>query len=154
MNIKITILILGCSIAVAGNSQDPAFQECEPGKKWSGITLQYYQVGTSYKGGLKKIKSHFFTIKNSLDGRNESGYLTLRFMVNCRGDVGKIETLACTFDFNPKEFNSHLCNQLVDRLYELGPWQAGKTADGVAVDSEKFLTFIFKNGVLTDIVPK
>jgi hypothetical protein len=148
-HIKMLTLLLSF-VSTFANAQD--FYLCEGNRKWNGITLQYYHVGTEYPGGLRALKTHFSKLQ--LPASDNTGYLTLRFMVNCKGDIGMFETLGCTKDFKEMNFDDHLVSAVKKSLIDFGKWNAGKTGDGVAIDSQKFLTFVIDKGKLVDIVPK
>lgn len=75
-------------------------------------------------------------------------------MINCRGELGMIEVLGCTKDFQVKVFDVKLINKIKTLLFSLGNWNPGKDGTGVPVDSQKFLTFVFQIGALKDILPK
>lgn len=129
------------------------FTSCFPIHHYGGVWPQYYQVGTSNTGKLREIKkicSSYIKPKNCTD----SGYLTFRFLVNCHGKIGEIEILECTEQFEPLIFSKEIKDQLLSFLIHRIEWIPGCDQNGVPVDSQKFLTFIFSNGELIDIVPK
>jgi hypothetical protein len=149
VHISFIVLILLFSTTLVG-AQD--FYLCEGNRKWNGITLQYYHVGTECPGGLRALRIYFSKLQ--LPPSDNTGYLTLRFMVNCKGDIGMFETLGCTRDFKEMHFDDKVTRAVTRALIDFGKWNAGKTGDGVAIDSQKFLTFVIDKGKLVDIVPK
>lgn len=151
---RVVGIIILFTVPFASFAQNRAFKLCQGDRKWGGITLQSYHVGTSYPGGIRIIKMHFNERYISTNEPKDTGYLTLRFMVNCDGDIGKIEVLGSSRDFRRIDFSNESVDQLKALLYDLGKWTPGKTSDGVPVDSQKYLTFILNNGSLIDIVPK
>jgi hypothetical protein len=111
-------------------------------------------VGTSYNGGLRRIKEVFFSGYKSPLNNQQTGYLTLRFLVDCKGDIDRIEVLSCTRQFKKMNFDDTISEQLIELLHKLGKWNPGKIENIQPVVSQKYLTFIINDGNLVDIVPK
>jgi len=115
--------------------------------------LQYYQAGTCYSGGLRKIKQHFFSNVTPELSFGDSGYLTIRFIVHEDGTITIVDILHCSKEFRPFRFNDNLVDELILCLHQLGRWNPG-TVQNQPIKSMKYLTFIIQNGLVVDIVPK
>ncbi len=105
-----------------------------------------------YKGGKKAIWS---TIKNHLDKEKlfkESGYLTFRFVVNCKGEKGRIITEQADLDFQKKTFNKETVHHFYTILQEINDWIPTKIREE-NVDAYFYLTFKLEDGMLVELLP-
>lgn len=101
------------------------------------------------KGNLKKF------IDKKLDNsklNHESGYLTFRFVINCKGQAGKFVTNEVDFDYNEKQFSKQTVMHLYDIISSIEKWKACVIRN-VKKDSYFYVTFILKNGKIQDILP-
>lgn len=101
------------------------------------------------KGNLKKL------VTKQLDTtklKNESGYLTYRFVINCKGEAGKYVTNEADFDYNEKEFDVETKTHLYKILSSVEKWKPCIIRNQ-SVDSYFYITFILKNGKIEDILP-
>ena len=83
---------------------------------------------------------------------SESGYLTFRFVVNCRGEAGRFVTEQADIDFQAKQFNPQTVAHLYDIVYGLKDWSP-TMIDGEARDAYFYLTFRLVDGKIVDILP-
>ncbi|WP_062062307.1 hypothetical protein [Aquimarina longa] len=101
------------------------------------------------KGNLKKF------IDEKLDNsklNDETGYLTFRFVINCKGKAGKFVTNQADFDYNKKQFSKQTVMHLYDILSSVEKWKPCVIRN-VKRDSYFYVTFILKNGEIQDILP-
>ncbi|APD07545.1 hypothetical protein UJ101_02041 [Flavobacteriaceae bacterium UJ101] len=118
---------------------------------------QYYYngEGTNYKGGLKKIKKEIFekyiTPKYS---KNQTGFITFRFIVNCKGEKGQFVLKELNSRYESFQFNEEIINQLFNIIIGLNEWNPGLRKNGTAYDNYKHLTFKLQDGKIIDILPK
>lgn len=117
--------------------------------------FDYYNGGDTYgyKGGKRVVWQH---IRQNLKEEklfDESGYLTFRFIVNCRGESGRFVTEQSDLDYQRKTFSPETvahCYELVKGLKDWDPTHR----DGEIVDAIFYFTFKLKDGQLIDILPK
>jgi len=105
-----------------------------------------------YRGGKKNI---WDITKRQLKEEklfNESGYLTFRFIVNCKGQAGKYITEEADLDFQRKEFNSETATHFYKILRSMEDW-IPTNINGEDVDAYFYLTFKLKDGKLIEILP-
>lgn len=133
--------------------QSYSFESCFDKSTYGDIWPQSYQTGAGYKGGLYVLKPIFFEQFKRTSESSDNGYFTVRFIISCESKIGQFEILQSSFDFKPMNFTSEVHYQLMDIMNGLTDWQVGKDGHGNKIDSQKFLTFIIKNGSLIDIVP-
>jgi hypothetical protein len=101
------------------------------------------------KNGLLK------DIKTQLDSsllKNESGFLTFRFVVNCNGEAGWFVSECVDLDYQSKEFDDELRNHLFNILYLLDSWRPVKLREAKQ-DAYFYITFRMIDGKITDILP-
>ncbi|QNK78285.1 hypothetical protein H7F37_04150 [Winogradskyella sp. PAMC22761] len=127
-------------IAFDKNIDNSAFIVCNEDR----IT-QYYSVGTNYQGGERTIKKELNELINSLNF-NESGFITYRFVVNCKNRVGRFRVKMVNSDLKENSFKSNNIKQIQESIKSLNGWKAGKLLDSYYV-----LNFKIQNGKITDI---
>ncbi|MHA7057427.1 hypothetical protein ACWGOQ_0009440 [Aquimarina sp. M1] len=118
--------------------------------------VDYYNGGNDRagfiggKGNLKKL------VGSKLDTNklhNESGYLTFRFVINCKGKAGKFITdESADFDYNKKQFSKKTVMHLYDIISGVEQWKPCVIRN-TKRDSYFYVTFILKNGEIQDILP-
>jgi hypothetical protein len=127
---------------------DPDFKLCDENR-----VFQYYNFGKGlqYHGEKIKINEHF----NGLiakEQKDESGFLTIRFIVNCQGKTGRYRVQGMNNDYKEKAFNKNLTSQLLSLTKQLDGWVVGEY-EGKAYDYYQYLTFKIENGKLIEIMP-
>ena len=106
---------------------------------------QYYSVETNYQGGEKNIKKELNKLINNLNF-NESGFITYRFVVNCKNEVGRFRIKMVNSDLKENSFKSNNIKQIQESIKGLNGWESGKLLDSYYV-----LNFKIQNGKITDI---
>jgi len=107
-------------------------------------------------GGFYPNKRHFLNsvyqqIDSSLlDGA--SGYLTFRFVINCKGEAGWFTTEMASLDFEKNTFQKPLVMHLFEILKMQKLWTPS-ILRGKETDEYFYVTFKFKNGKLETILP-
>ena len=132
---------------------NPDFQLCD-----ESIVVDYYNVNgpddhaAGYIGGPKAIKRLIHSDYPELNLKDESGMLTIRFIINCNGEIGRFEIIENDLDFQPKKFDEEVKSQLFEITQKLENWRPNHLK-GQNRDCAMYLTYKIKNGVLTDILP-
>ncbi len=127
---------------------DPSFKACR-----ENYIPQYYSTNSDFKGEKPALEAYFREkfIKNKAHAR-ESGYITIRFVVNCRGQTGRFRVQEIGLDYLPKKFPSALTNRLLELTKQLDGWQPGQR-NGLQLDCYQYLTFTINNGDISQIMP-
>src|ERR1041385_7696387 len=88
-------------ISVDANLDDPNFKVCDENR-----IHQYYNFGKAlqYKGEKVKIIEHFKVFKRS-NSDNDTGLVTIRFVVNCNGETGRFRVQGMSNDYTEKSFS-------------------------------------------------
>lgn len=105
-----------------------------------------------FEPGKDSLRNYYLSKYDNLGIINESGYVTLRFVLNCKGEKGWYEIKQLGLDFEEKEFNKLTVDQLFDLTEALGSWTP-IVFDDNNFDSYFHLTFKIDNGELVEILP-
>jgi hypothetical protein len=134
-------------IAFDAKLDDPAFKVCDEKK-----IVQDYSVGTKFEGERKALIDYFtkgFVYKNNYSGN--SGYITIRFIVNCKGESGRFRVYQLNEDFQENKFHPELVNHFLQQLKEVKGWIPGNYKK-VDYDSYDHIVFKIENGKLKDVL--
>ena len=115
---------------------------------------QYYNFGKGlqYKGEKIAINKYF---GENFKGRNqigETGFLTIRFIVNCEGKTGRFRTEGMDDNYQTKKFNEGLENRILQLVKQMDGWVIGEIS-GQKIDYYQYLTFKLENGKIIEIMP-
>jgi hypothetical protein len=135
-------------IAFDEKIDDPIFKVCTTGR-----IPQYYEFGKSlqYKGEKSAIDKHFEILKQN-ESTAESGYITIRFILNCEGKTGRYRVEEMNNDYQPISFDKKLVGKILTLTKELSGWIVGGDPEQT-VDYYQYLTFKIEGGKLIEIMP-
>ena len=128
---------------------DPNFKPCHEDL----ATVYYARFSNSnlYKGEKPEITKVFMNmIFLKIEG--SSGYITIRFLVNCEGKTGRFRVEQLDFDYKEKKFNSAIGDSILSRTKSLDGWIPAISGER-AYDYYKYLTFKIIDNQITDILP-
>jgi hypothetical protein len=129
-------------------TDDPHFKVCYPDN-----IFQYYAVNTTYKGGTQVIRNFYFSnYKYEMGYASITGYITIRFVVNCKGQTGWFRIKQLDSNYQHISFNKKAVSELLILTKKLNSWIPGKF-NGVNYDSYYYLNFKRTGGHLKDITP-
>lgn len=163
---KITFLIfmilLSCSkeeekrnvgdISFDKNIDDVGFKVCDE-KRIKQYYVRYSSdTAPSYKGEKRNLINTILSNYNFQKSENENGYLTIRFIVNCKGKTGRFRIEEMDFDYKSKKFDSKIKNQLLAIVKNLDGWIPRKK-NNQNLDYYQYLTFKIENGQIIKILP-
>ena len=129
---------------------DPDFAWCRPQRE---LTRDYYNAtpDVSVLGGHATLRRVLLPRLDLAALAGESGYLTLRFVVDCRGQIGMIAADEADLDFAPKTFPPEAVAAFAKTL------RAGDIAfdlsDAGDHDYYAYLTLKLRDGDVTDFLP-
>jgi len=136
-------------ITEASPHDDPDFKVCFEEK----IFPYYYGTDKAgYEFGKDSLRIYFKSNFYNKGFTNESGYVTIRFIINCEGKAGRYEVLETGMDFKEKKFNDYIPGHLLDLTLRLKDWKIHKYY-GSSYDSFFHLTFKIVNGEIVEILP-
>ncbi|WKN42894.1 hypothetical protein [Tunicatimonas pelagia] len=119
------------------------------------FTPQYFSVDTDYTGGQRAINQFVndrYIAPNEAQG--QSGYIRIRFTVNCQGKSGRFHVQTSDLAYQPSTFHPDIVRQLLTIVQQLDQWIPGQydNSDQTA-DSYKFIGFRMIDGQITQIIP-
>lgn len=100
------------------------------------------------KNGLRKFILDNFNTNDYTD----SGYLNIRFVINCKGETGRYVLHENDLNLIPKRFNPKLKERLFKLTTELKNWHPN-VINGNKVDSYMYLSYRIEDGKITEIIP-
>ena len=115
--------------------------------------MEYYQVNPKFKEGHNSVRHYFEEeIKVLKFSEKTVGLLTIRFVINCRGEIGRVRSFAIDSNYKPLTLNQKNVNLISDYIKQMPNW-AQEEYDGKIYDSYKMISFKIKNGLITEIMP-
>jgi hypothetical protein len=131
---------------------DADFKKCGS-EKWGHFSFQYYQGSKefSYTGEkiaiVEKLKK-----ENIYSEKKISGYITVRFLVNCEGKTGLFRLQHMSPDLEETVLDEELENKLLQFTKSLDGWMP-KEIKGLKVDYYQYLTYKIENGKVSEVLP-
>ena len=135
-------------IAFDPGVDDPNFELCN--EEW---VYQYYNFsnGLQFKGEKTAIYRAFSTYqKDSVS--NQNGYVTIRFIVNCKGETGRFRMESMNENYEAFRFDRAITQQLMDITQGLSGWEIAIYNDEPK-DYYQYLTFKIQMGQIVNILP-
>ena len=129
---------------------NPTFQTC---KEFNRITDNNYGYNFAHLEGRKDVV--WSTLDEFLDPaiiRGESGFLTVRFVINCKGEIGRFKVEQADLDFQNYTFSDKCIRHLVEITNKMKPWIPAILLN-VEVDSYAYIIYKIKDGEIIDILP-
>ena len=126
-----------------------AFKLCNGDKK----VLQYFNfgVGLQYNGEKKAIKDQFFDNYKPVD-TNQSGWIRIRFIVNCEGETGRFRVIGADMNYQQLDFDMRITNQLMAITKRLQDWRV-LSLEQDPLDYYQYLIFKIDKGKIVEILP-
>lgn len=124
------------------------FELCDSSLKPFGY---YHSARGIFNGGKYQFRKTI-SEKYKNNGYTDSGFLNLRFHLNCHGEVGNVEVNELNTDYEITDLNDDLVNQLVKLSIVKENW-VPKEQEGKSYDSYMYLIFKIKDGEVLDILP-
>ena len=133
----------------------PEMQMC--GDSTNGFqTVQYYQFKGKNTKSSQQILSEWRTFFKKSPDFKESGFLTIRFILNCNGEPRVHRFYEMDLDYQKKTFSDTLKAQVWAFVQQLGGFQKGiYTYQNKKYDVNYYYYFIFKirDGEFETIAP-
>lgn len=128
---------------------NPAFHLCKP-----DYVYQYFNNsgGIEYGGEKIAIDKIFEKNYNSKIAKKESGLIRIRFIVNCEGKTDRFRVLGADENYQEKEFDKSITDQLLTITKSLDGWKVKYYNDSI-MDYYQYLIFKMKDGKILKILP-
>ena len=128
----------------ANSNIDGDFEVCDEDK-----IPNYYAVGTSYEGGKRAIKTEILKDLQAL-AFDQPGLISFRFIVNCRGEIGRIRHRSTDLDLQETNIDSGNLEEMESAIARLDKWNPAKNQHKT-YDSYYLLNFKVRDGRIVDI---
>ena len=159
--ILISILVVSCSQEERNNVGDIPFDEQIDDKNFNPCNerkiKQYYvrrssDTPPSYKGEKRGLEREILNRYQFPETEKENGYVTIRFIVNCKGETGRFRTEEMDFAYKTNIFDKKITGQLLEIVKNLNGW-IPRTSGGERLDFYQYLTFKIEKGQIVKILP-
>jgi len=129
-------------------NDNPNFELC-PDKN----IYQYYSVGTSFIGGRNELREELHKFLKVLDDKDKTfhGYITIRFIVNCKGEIDRIRIKSVDYNFQDNSISVSSSNLITQTIKNLTKFTPGQSSNGETVNSYFQLNFKIEKGEVVDI---
>ncbi|WCO01944.1 hypothetical protein [Psychroserpens ponticola] len=114
--------------------------------------LQYYNTQElPYPNGKNGFRN-YINLAYVNDNYPDSGYLNIRFIINCEGEVGRFVIHENNLDLEPNTFSENLKNQLFKLTSEAKGWKPIFLHEDNR-DSYMYVSYRIEHGEITEIIP-
>ena len=123
-------------------------------KRCDTYSNQYYGIngGFGFKGEMSRIKKDIFANYKPTNKEGQSGFLTIRFVVNCDGVAGMYRVQQTNMSLQDFDFDDNIIDQLLAATKKLKGWRIADY-QGNAYDYYQYLTYKLLDSKLIDIAP-
>ncbi|MEN0051819.1 MAG: hypothetical protein AAF806_32435, partial [Bacteroidota bacterium] len=136
-------------ITFDAEQDDPTFELCSG----DSLAIQYYAFDEKpYKGEKIAIERRFEEQYDASRVAQESGWIRIRFLVNCKGEAGRFRVVGMDENYEAKVFDSNITRQLLEITQSLDQWK-GFESETRPFDYYNYLTFRIINGTIKEILP-
>lgn len=137
-------------IAFDQKLDQPGFELCNG----DANVKQYFNMGMGlqFEGDKKAIDTKFRNTYKPVQGKNQNGWIRIRFIVNCKGEAGRFRVLEADGNYQPVKFSKEISSQLLEITKNLKGWKAMRYKDE-PVDYYQYLLFKLEDGQITEILP-
>jgi len=135
-------------IAYNAALDDSTFIICNP-----KVVFQYYNTGSYYRQHKREIEHYFKSRYHpTIQSAGQTGYLTIRFIINCSGRTGRFRMYELDAYYKPYQFDAAISSQLLKLTKELQGWQPALYKNTI-YDSYQYVTFKLKKGAIECVLP-
>lgn len=111
----------------------------------------YFGQGLQYEGEKTALRKRFKEAYIPVE-TTQSGWVRIRFIVNCQGQAGRFRMISSDLDYQEQVFDERITDQLLKITKSLDGWAVLSKNDKPR-DYYQYLIFKINNGNLTDILP-
>lgn len=111
----------------------------------------YHSAAPHVYKGSKRTFVKYIQENYKNQGFSDSGFLNLRFLINCRGDIGDMEVNELDNDFLPSDLNDAMVEQLINLSVNEQNWRLPNIDK--PYDVYMYLIYKIENGDITEILP-
>lgn len=89
---------------------------------------------------------------NNITPSKNSGYITIKFLINCEGKSGLFRVQQTDENYNETTFDKAIVNKILNFVKNLNGWVHGEY-EGKKVDYYQYLTFKIESNEIKEILP-
>lgn len=153
MKIKTTLLffLFACFQVF---SQENSFKPCysEYTQKWNP---HYYSFHVKYPISSETLVEQVNEATKSVPQQN--GYITVRFLVNCKGEIGNFELIEIDENYNKTQFNEAYVEEILHFVKTLTHWpipfQEIKDKPKLPLEYHYYFSFKIEHEKVVEIIP-
>ena len=113
---------------------------------------QYYSLSAKHPKSSYQIIDEARQFYKKLENSTQSGFLTVRLIVNCQGEAVAFHLYEMDENYQNRPFDTRISIQLLDFVKKLGGWKIG-AYEGKTYNYYTYLCFKIKNGNLETVAP-
>jgi hypothetical protein len=113
---------------------------------------EYWQLSAKNTKSSDQILKEWKGFFKKPEGFNQSGFLTIRFIVNCHLELCCFHTYEMDEKYQPMVFDTDVKTQLMHFIKNLNGWKSGEY-EGKAINYRYYLNFVIKNGEFKKVSP-
>lgn len=113
---------------------------------------EYYSLNAKHPKSSYQILDEAQQLYKKPEKSGQSGFLTVRLIVNCRGEAVAFHLYEIDENYKNRPFDALISSQLLDFVKKLGGWKIG-TYEGKSYNYYTYLCFKIKNGNLETVAP-
>ncbi|MET0638099.1 MAG: hypothetical protein ABWZ25_18860 [Chitinophagaceae bacterium] len=130
------------------NSPVEPIPNCDTAYSW------YYSVDGKYPMASESLLNQLSVTASNLKNVRGSGYITFRFIINCRGQITKdLEILQTDSTYKKFRFDQTLVDTLKAFVKSLDKWNIATFENGKPFAYRAFMTFKINDGKVVNIIP-
>jgi hypothetical protein len=113
---------------------------------------EYYSLNAKHPKSSYQILDEARRFYKKPEKSGQSGFLTVRLVVNCRGEAVAFRLYELDENYKNRPFDTTISSQLLDFVKKLDGWKIA-TPEGKAYNYYTYLCFKIKNGNLETVAP-
>ncbi|MBK6640746.1 MAG: hypothetical protein IPN13_01030 [Bacteroidetes bacterium] len=129
---------------------DPTFRICNTEDQ----VIQYFNSGKGmeYEGDKPALTDIFHKQYKPVTSIGQTGFIRIRFIVNCKGESGRFRMLCSDLNYLPVQFDTKITDQLLAITKSLKGWKPKRWKE-TEIDYYQYLFFKIEEGNLATILP-
>ncbi len=125
---------------------DKEFRRCNPDVLPYGFYSSAFKY--AFKNNPTQFKESIIPRFNKESTFSDSGFLGIRFLIDCKGNIGDYEINELNLDYKKTDFEKDMVDGLLHLCLNKEHWKGSKN-----VDTYMYLILKIENGQILEIIP-